>query len=862
MSLKTRSFPALFLPFCVLVLLVFPGAFASAQSASVSGRVTTASSSVVSGAQITLTSPSTKTTQHTTTNNSGFYTLPYVRPGTYSLTVDATGFERYERNNITIESTQSLALDISLQTNSNANSSSAPGVIQLAPLQVGGQMDDADKPYQMPGSSSFISQEQIDRFPGTSAGDLFKSTPGVIAATNYNGAGIDINIRGQQGMDRVKVTIDGTEQTTSIWRGYTGVSDQTYVDPDLIANIGIEKGPTTDAAGAGVTGGVVSFRTFSAPDIVKPGNTYGVRVRVGTNDNATHNARIDALNGTQATGGPNVFDFNNYTGTAIFAATQQNFDFIAGAAYRKSGNYFAGNNGPATYHNPSALIPLPLSYTEPGEETFNSSAETLSALTKTTFRFAEDKSIEFGYQRYHSKFGEVIGSVLSTQASTFRQLPLAGTDVDTYRTRYRWKPNSNLIDLKFNLWATDVTETASSVGPAFYLPPYITPQNHPPAHDMRFDRTWTYGGDISNTGHANSAIGKFQFAYGTSYTHEYTNGPPYISGRGYQSSVGATQYPGNGRRQIWSVFSSAAWDATRWLKLNGGLRYDGFAIHDNRKPVTISAEYTPTYPDKSGGRVNPSLGATVTPVQHLGLQFYALYLEGYRPPSLRESIGNDSLLQPNPNLKPEISRDWEFGINYLKDGVLFRKDKLRAKAAYFINNYDDYISRVQNTTSVAFFTTANLNKAKFSGAEFSGSYDARIFFAEGSMTMYTSLRFCPTAETCSSSAMVNDYALNELPPRIASSLMLGTHLFGERLSLATRIKHTGKDPGPLPVNLQQTYYWLPSTVVDAFASYKVMKDITFDLKAENLFDRYYIDALNGFMPSPGRTVRAVLTKRF
>ncbi len=61
--------------------------------------------------------------------------------------------------------------------------------------------------------------------------------------------------------------------------------------------------------------------------------------------------------------------------------------------------------------------------------------------------------------------------------------------MDTYRTRYRWKPDGNLIDLKLNLWATDVEETASSVGPAFYLPPYITPQNHPPAsrHALRQD---------------------------------------------------------------------------------------------------------------------------------------------------------------------------------------------------------------------------------------------------------------------------------------------------------------------------------------------------------------------------------------
>jgi hemoglobin/transferrin/lactoferrin receptor protein len=38
--------------------------------------------------------------------------------------------------------------------------------------------------------------------------------------------------------------------------------------------------------------------------------------------------------------------------------------------------------------------------------------------------------------------------------------------------------------------------------------------------------------------------------------------------------------------------------------------------------------------------------------------------------------------------------------------------------------------------------------------------------------------------------------------------------------------------------------------------------MTFDLKGENIFDRYYVDAMNGWMPSPGRTIRASLTAKF
>ncbi len=129
---------------------------------------------------ITLTNPSRKTAQHATTNSSGFYTLPYVRPGTYTLTVDAAGFERYERDNIAIESTQSLALDVRLQSGNGATSSSSttPSVIQLAPVQVGGEVSDADKPYQTPGTSNYISHEDIERFRGLSPADMFKGTPG------------------------------------------------------------------------------------------------------------------------------------------------------------------------------------------------------------------------------------------------------------------------------------------------------------------------------------------------------------------------------------------------------------------------------------------------------------------------------------------------------------------------------------------------------------------------------------------------------------------------------------------------------------------------------------------------------------
>jgi len=737
----------------------------------------------------------------------------------------------------------------------NAAGATVEGAIALDTIDVsggGGAEAAADLPYQTPGSSSFISAQQIERFPGTSSGDVFKSTPGVIAAMNHNGSSMDVNIRGLQGMNRVKVTIDGTQQTTSTWRGYLGADDRTYVDPDLIASIGIEKGPTSGAAGAGVNGGVVSFRTLEAQDIILPGNTEGVRLRMGTSDNATSDIRIDAYN--QSTDAPNFFDLENKSGSAAFALTRENFDVVAAVTKRQTGNYFAGKEGP-TKHPKSNYN---LSYTKPGEEVFNSSADTFSALGKVTLRLDDEQTLQFGYTRYESEFGETIGSLLTTGDSSFRQLPLANAAVDTYTARYRWNPASELIDIRFNAWATDVKATTLSVGPAPNIP------SRPLAHDTRFSETWTYGTDITNTSKFANVAGAFKFDYGASYTLEDTNGKPYISGRQFSNLPGVPLRQSTGTREIGSVFSNGEWEPTSWLKFNAGLRYDGFSIDERGGPVTsLGTNYVAVFADKSGGRLNPTAGVTLTPLD--GLQFYALYAEGFRPPSLRETIGSDSGLAPNPELEPETAKNWEFGINYLKDGLVARDDKVRMKAAYFINNYDNYISRVPNpkpANGAPVFSVANIPQAMFKGFELSGSYSMGYFFAEAALTYYTDFEFCSASGTCASSSLTNDYAVNQLPPKLSKSLTLGVRLLDDTLTVGTRITSVGNRLGPLPSSWQQTNFWLPYTVYDGFVTYKVSDNLQLDLNGENLFDRYYVDALDGWMPAPGRTIRAGATMRY
>lgn len=751
-------------------------------------------------------------------------------------------------NNVTLHSPNASA----------PNTSSTDGSTVLDTIRVDGRRKGiADVPYQTAGSASYISSEQIQRFRGSTAGDLFKNTPGVISASNTNGGAVNINIRGLQGQNRVRVTIDGTQQTTTTWRGYAGVDDKTYVDPDLIGGVSISKGPTGGAEGAGVNGGVVGIRTINAKDIVTEGNQYGGRLRVGAQDNTTGGVSINSM--TQRTDPAGFFDFENANGSIALATVQDNFDFVMAAARRHRGNYFAGTKGQTTYR--FGQYDYPLSLTKPGEEVFNTSSDSSSFLAKGTLHFDEDQSLELGYNHYESTFGEALPSMIFSSEGTFRQAKLSDVTTDTMTARYRYNP-SDLIDFKANAWMSIVDQMNMSTGLAFYLPPWITPESRPPGDDPRYAKTYTYGTDLSNTSIFDTDYGQVNLSYGASYMLEDINAKSYRS-RSYADDIGVLMAPSVGSRAIASTFGQASWQATDWLKLNAGLRYDRYWLHDDGTTGDTTVR------DTGGGRLNPSVSAMIEPVD--GLQFYALYAEGMRPPTMREAMASDGNAVPNPYLVPEVAKNWEVGINVSRDGLLTEDDSARVKLAYFRNNYTDYISRVSRDTGAPrppgmpnyFFTFENMQKARFAGIELQASYDLGFLFLDGSLTYYTDYTFCRRGMACSDTTVGNDYAANHMPPEIMKRLTIGTRLLDDKLEAGVRITQAGARLSPVdPSARQYTGMWVPYTTVDAFATYKIRENLTLDLQAENLTDRFYIDALGGWNPSPGRTFRANLTAKF
>ena len=137
--------------------------------------------------------------------------------------------------------------------------------------------------YETPAPKAYIAQEDIQRYRGSNASDIFRGVNGVMSGDSRNsGSAVDVNIRGMQGMERVAVTIDGAMNSTTVYQGYQGISNRSYIDPDFIAGVDITKG--SDASSRGIAGSV-AITTLEARDVVKPGNKWGFRLKLEAGNN-------------------------------------------------------------------------------------------------------------------------------------------------------------------------------------------------------------------------------------------------------------------------------------------------------------------------------------------------------------------------------------------------------------------------------------------------------------------------------------------------------------------------------------------------------------------------------------------------
>src|SRR5215467_11052008 len=86
----------------------------------ITGAITDPSGAAVPRAKVTATESETSFARSITSDDTGHFTLPSLRPTEYTLNVEATGFEKYVQQRIVLVADQTATIAVQLRIGSTA----------------------------------------------------------------------------------------------------------------------------------------------------------------------------------------------------------------------------------------------------------------------------------------------------------------------------------------------------------------------------------------------------------------------------------------------------------------------------------------------------------------------------------------------------------------------------------------------------------------------------------------------------------------------------------------------------------------------------------------------------------------------
>lgn len=642
---------------------------------------------------------------------------------------------------------------------------------------------------------SIVTLEQIQGLQPKRLADIFYNVPGVSFQDRGDDPATAINIRGLQDFGRVAVVVDGARQNYQ--RSGHNANGSFFLDPELIGGVDVVRGPTANIYGSGAIGGVVSFRTKDINDVVRPGERWGVDMT------GSYGSNKDRGLGS-VFGGVRV---------------DPTVDVFGGAVYRTQANYKDGA----------------------GTEIGNTGNEIAGGLMKVTVRPADGHEIKFGgvFQDYRYNIGQFNRGPTTTAAAA---AAIAGSsvyasDAKNYTGTATWtysKPDDMWFDWNATVYGNrtdnDQTKTYNNrITTGGGVCTLANPGNNISGcvGDKRGYLLDTVGVDVNNTSRFNLGNWRNAVTYGFDT---------------FQDDVSTFDSRGNsnittpsGKRTVSGGFVQLKNNYSSWLEVVSAVRYDRYELSS----ATTSS---------SGDRFSPKITIGVTPVA--GLTPYVSYAEGYRAPSITETLiagghatgggpalfvcpdGTSGLFcfQSNPNLRPEVGKNKEAGVNLKYDGIFASADSFRAKFNIFRNDIDDYIDLVASAPQPVppfgsfskFYQYQNLQHARIEGVEVETLYDAGMWF------------FGVAGNLQRGKNTVTNVGLATVQPRKVTTTA-GVRLLDRALTISMQWASFGAN-NDLPAG------YLPSTsyeLVNLYLAYQATRDITLSASVDNLLNQYY-----------------------
>lgn len=556
---------------------------------------------------------------------------------------------------------------------------------------------------EAPATVTVFSDRDIEAMLATDIKDLVRFEPGVSVVSQPARFGAALGTAGRAGNegftirgiggDRVLMIVDGVRSPDGFVFGAQSVGRGGYADLDLMKSVEILRGPASALYGSDGVAGAVLFTTRDPADLLRSGESFGARARVG------YNSADEGL-----------------TKSAIVAGRSGAFSALLAWTGRDSQE--TENQGDRTGEEVQSVlvggVPTPSlvysSRTLPNPQEISSDAW----LGKLVWDVAPGHSLRLTYDSFQSDMDAIVLSGRTTRtvaappASATAVLNLIAADT-TERERFsldwRLKDVLGLERGQISVYQQDATTRQFTFEDRVGVDRIRdnTFDNEVRGFAADFTRSFgvnriTFGGDWSETTQQGVRDGTVPPMGETFPTSAFPKTDFTLAGLFVQDEI--------------SLLDGA-------LKIIPAVRWDSYDLSTANDPL-----YPGTRADQSDDHVSPKLGVVWQATPTFGL--FGSWGEGFKAPTPGQvnnffsnlAFGYTSL--PNPDLKPETSRSLEIGAR-LRD-VQIGGGRLSAQLVGFRSDYEDFIS--QRVTSGSFtpadpavYQFVNFTDVEISGVE-------------------------------------------------------------------------------------------------------------------------------------------------
>ncbi|WP_421522080.1 TonB-dependent receptor plug domain-containing protein [Ochrobactrum quorumnocens] len=203
----------------------------------------------------------------------------------YSILLIGVAYSAFIAGTIASHAQSASDTQQNAQTSDTTQAKKAAGSVELQPIIISAGVD-MDAPYLTPGGVSVIDGNIVQEKYGGDANAIVRSMPGTFTRISSSQPGVAVNIRGFESDGRVNTMIDGVPQMFRNTAGHASTGGELlYMDTNLLAGVGAERGAVNGAHGMGSLAGAVNFRTIDFDDVVLEGQDQGVKTIMKAGNN-------------------------------------------------------------------------------------------------------------------------------------------------------------------------------------------------------------------------------------------------------------------------------------------------------------------------------------------------------------------------------------------------------------------------------------------------------------------------------------------------------------------------------------------------------------------------------------------------